>query len=677
MSEESRGPEDPNVVSYEDKRRLTWLTLVLLVLFCFLIIQFFRVQITDGEVWLKKAHAQHKWVSKEPFRRGVFYSCEPLAPSSHQDPHPFVIDVPKYHLNVDPSAIPLELYDDISSYLSQRITSQHLSEEKVKKELGKKSRSRRLAMWLEKDEKEKISAWWFPLARKNKLPSNALFFTPDYQRSYPYGHLLGNILHTIREYKDEKSKQGIPTGGLEEEFNDLLKGSMGRRLYLRSPRHSLEMGEIIEEPQNGTDIYLTIDPFIQAIIEEEIEKGVKGSNAKSGWAIMMHPRTGAILGWGQYPFFSPENYRDFFNDPEKLNSTKVLGAVDAQQPGSVMKPLTLIIGFKANEENALQGTPPLFDPLVKQPTYAGVFKGRSKPFYDTGKHKFLNMDMAIEKSSNIYFAHLIEKLIETKGDEWYRSQLIDVFSFGTKTGIELPGESGGRVPKPGRRHQNGALEWSAPTPYSLAIGHNILITSIQLVKAYAMIANGGYDVKPTLVQKFVQESPSGEKKLIWENKDFLENKLLINPEIIKKVKHAMKFTTKLGGTARFADIPGYTELGKTGTSEKIVDGTYSKDRYFSTFIGMAPAENSAFVLLVAINEPEKKYLPGLGKNHNAGVCCAPVFREIGKRVLEYLEVPPDDPYGYPYGDPRRDRKKADWYSENEKLKELYQEWNGS
>lgn len=677
MSQENRDQQDPSSVSYKDKKRLTWLTLALLFLFCLLIIQFFRVQITEGEKWTKKAHNQHKWVSKEPFRRGVFYSCTPLAPSSLQAPHPFVIDVPKYHLHIDPKSIPQVLHEEIGLRLIKDVLSTKLSEKKIHSELLKKSRSRRLAMWIDKEEKDRILTWWKPLAKEHSLPLNSIFFVADYKRSYPYGHMLGHLLHTIREYKNEKTWQGIPTGGLEAEFNHLLTGKMGKRLYLRSPRHSLEIGEIIEEPQNGVDIYLTIDPYIQAILEDELEKGVKQANAKSGWAIMMHPSTGEVMAWGQYPFFSPENYRDFFNDPDLISLTKTQGAVDAQQPASVMKPITLAIALQANYENALQGTEPLFDPSAKLPTFSGVFKGRSKPFYDSGKHKFLNMDMALQKSSNIYMAHLVEEIINTKGDEWYRDKLMNIFSFGQRSGIEVPGESYGRVPKPGRKHKNGTLEWSLPTPYSLAIGHNILITSIQLIKAYATIANGGYAVKPTLVRKLMQETPSGEKKIIWENTSLPKSHQLIHSDIIKRVKRSMKFTTKVGGTARFGDIPGYSEIGKTGTSEKIVNGVYSKERYFSTFVGMAPADQSAFVLLVSMNEPEKKYLPGIGKNHNAGVCCAPVFREIGRRVLEYLEVPPDDPFGYPYGDPRRDRKKADWYLENEQLRSLYQKWNGS
>ena len=137
----------------------------------------------------------------------------------------------------------------------------------------------------------------------------------------------------------------------------------------------------------------------------------------------------------------------------------------------------------------------------------------------------------------------------------------------------------------------------------------------------------------------------------------------------------MKYITKPGGTAPKADIWGYTEAGKTATSEKIVDGTYSKRDHISTFIGFAPLSNPRFVLMIAIDEPEFKFIPGMGKNQHGGNCAAPAFREIGLRTLQYLGVEPDDPYGYPAGDPRRDADKADWMKEIKALKELYSQWN--
>ena len=213
------------------------------------------------------------------------------------------------------------------------------------------------------------------------------------------------------------------------------------------------------------------------------------------------------------------------------------------------------------------------------------------------------------------------------------------------------------------------------TPYSLAMGHNILVNSMHMLKAFAIIVNGGYDVRPTIVNKISRRNQQGQEEIIFQN-HFEKGKQLLSENASKRLREAMKYTTKIGGTAPSGDIYGYSEGGKSGTSEKIVDGQYSKDLYISSFIGFTPANAPQLLIMVVIDEPEKRFIPGKGKSWHGGVCAPPVFREIGKRTLEYLGIAPDDPFGYPYGDPRRDLSQADWQNELKSLKELYQQWNG-
>src|SRR5690606_29995589 len=120
-----------------------------------------------------------------------------------------------------------------------------------------KSRSRRLVMWLDREIRDEIHAWWKGYARANRIAQNAVYFLPDYQRSYPFGKLLGQVLHTVQSQKNEVTMQGIPTGGLELAFDPYLRGKEGKRLLKRSPRHAFETGQIIAPPENGADIYLT------------------------------------------------------------------------------------------------------------------------------------------------------------------------------------------------------------------------------------------------------------------------------------------------------------------------------------------------------------------------------------------------------------------------------------
>ena len=147
-------------------------------------------------------------------------------------------------------------------------------------------------------------------------------------------------------------------------------------------------------------------------------------------------------------------------------------------------------------------------------------------------------------------------------------------------------------------------------------------------------------------------------------------KLVEELEYLKTVKRR-EISKAIGVARAHGDISGYTEAGKSGTAEKIVDGFYSKTDNISSFLGFAPAKNPRFVLLVSIDEPEVKYLPGIGKHQYGGVCAAPIFREIATQALQYLGVTPDDPYGFPPGDPRRVAEKADMIAEMQALREDY------
>lgn len=657
-----------------DSKRLLVLAVFLFALFSLLLVRFFQIQIIEGEKWKKIAFCQHQHVVKEPFMRGSFFSNTSIKEGHPEDEQAFVVDVPKFHLFVDPKSVPIIHKQEMSGALSDLLGL--ALDEKVALELSKNSRSRKIESFLDREEKEKIDLWWQKFSKERKIPRNALFFTSDYKRSYPFGSMLGAVLHTVQLEKDPKTGAQIPTGGLELTCNEYLKGKEGRRLVLRSPRRPLDMGKILEEPENGADIYLTVNHYLQALVESELIRGVQAVNAKGGWAVMLDPHNGEILALAQCPTFDPSRYRDYFNDPEKLEYTRVRAVTECFEPGSIFKPITAAICLKASEELKKRGEPPILHPGEKIATSNGWFPGRYKPLKDGRKHNFLNLYLGIQKSSNIYMGKIVQRLVDTLGDEWYRSSLSDLFGFGFRTGIELPGESPGLLPTPGKFHPNGKPEWSLPTPYSLSIGYNILINSIQMIRAYAAIANGGYLVDPHLIRKIVKKLPDGSKEILVDHTGDLKKQKILSEAITGPLIDAMKFTTKPGGTSLRGDVWGYSEAGKSGTTEKMIDGHYSKVNHISSFVGMVPAQSPRFVLLVAVDDPEPKFIPGLGKQQHGGVCAAPIFREISARALQYLGVSPDDPFGYPQGDPRRSASEADWADEVSQLRELYREWNG-
>lgn len=675
ISDDATSPEP---IRGPDRKRVIWISLSLFTLFAMLIAQFFRIQIIEGERWSRAAKGQHFFIVKEPGLRGTFISNASVKKGHPEIAQRLVIDVEKFHLYIDPESIPDKNKGFVSNHLIGMLDLSVAEQMGFRKHFYRKSRSRKLAMWLERESRDAVLAWWLPYARKHKIARNALFFMSDYQRSYPFGKLLGQVLHTIQNNKDEATQQAIPTGGLELQFNNYLKGKQGKRRLMRSPRNSFETGEVIAPPEHGANIYLTINHCLQAIAEEEVAKGVKKCKAKAGWAVMMDPRSGEILALAQYPFFYPPDYQHYFNDTKMIEHTRVKAVTDANEPGSIMKPVTLAVALLANEALRKKGEKELFSPTQKMETLNGRFPGRSKLITDTHPSHFLNMEMALQKSSNIYVARLVESIIVRLGKEWYRQVLHETFGVGKKTGIELPAESNGVLPKPGKKHPNGTFEWSTPTPFSMAFGHNLQMSSMQLMRTYALFANGGYLVQPTLLRKIVKPGLDSSQEVLLDYTGQERQKAaprVLSADIVKAIVLAMKYVTKPGGTASKAEIWGYTEAGKTSTAKKIVNGAYSETLYVATFVGFTPVSNPAFVLLVCMDEPEYGYVPGLGKVHNGGNCTALVFREIATRSLAYLGVAPDDPHGYPRSDPRYDKDKADWMPEIRKLNELYEAWN--
>lgn len=662
-------------VTPKDRFRLLIVGFFLIFLFCLLVLRYYQLQILEGEKWAHQAKKQHYFIVKEPFARGSFFATPKKKLGHPQKEQKLVFDIEKFHLHIDPESIPDKFKNEARSVLSRLLDISKEELEAFNRQFYVKSRSRKLAMWLDLEDKNAVLEWWNVFAKKNKIPRNALFFSTDYKRSYPYGHFLGQVLHSIQDIKEETTCQACPTGGLELYFNSYLVGKQGKQRLMRSPRNSIETGDILAAPVNGADVYLTIDPTIQAITEEELEKGVKRCKAAAGWAIMMDPHNGEILALAQYPFFYPGEYQKYFNDPLLIEHTKVKAVTDANEIGSCMKPITVACALLANEELAKRGERPLFSIEEKIPCANGKFPGRSKPITDTHLHPYLNMEMALKKSSNIYVARLVERIIDRLGANWYRNTLKNVFGIAEKTGIELPSESAGVLPLPGKLHPNGTLEWSVATPFSMAFGHNLQSTSIQLLRASSIMANGGYLVKPTLIRKISKKENGKPEEILYETKT--ERRHVLDPKIIAPIVRGMKYATKPGGTCRKGDIAGYTEAGKTGTAKKIVNGTYSETKYVGSFIGFAPEKSPAFILLITIDEPEYGYIPGLGKNHNGGACASPIFREIARRSLAYLGIAPDDPHGYPPGDPRYDPEKADWVVENKHLEALYKKWNES
>lgn len=648
-----------------NSRCVLGLTLCLILGFCFVAARFYKLQIIEYKLWKKRADSQQLLKIDLGAKRGTIFGS--LAQAGEQSFSPIVQDQAAFHLYVDAKAIPFVYKKELALFLHKKLSR---SFDDIYEELLKNSRFRKLEWNLTIEQKAEIEKDFRKFIKKKKIPKNALFFLSGFRRVYPMGSLAGSLLQTLGIQEGLRGPERVPTGGVEKKLDHFLKGSTGQLACFRTPKGRLEGTKIIKKPETGCDVYLTLNPLIQSVAEKELKVAVNKAKAKGGWAIVMDPNNGDILALAQEPSLDLLDPFLFLNDPQKLTYLNLKALTDPFEPGSIMKPITMLVCLKANRVLKQQNKGPIFNPDEKIACLDGRFPGRKNPIKDVHAYSYLNMNMALQKSSNIYMARAIQKVQGALGDDFYAKELKETFGFGKKTGFSMGSESGGFVPTPLKKTKSGLLEWSQPTPFSLSMGYNLLATSMQMSKVFAMIANGGYEVEPRLIKKIVKKKESSLDETIFEysmRKNDLKQK--IHPEDIKRIKYAMQFAVNKGGTAFRAKIPGFTACGKTATTEKLVGGSYSKDKHISTFVGFAPVDNPCFVCLIVIDEPAKFYIEGVGKNQYGGVCAAPSFAVIGQKTLEILGVAPDDPQSL------EDPKSSKTYLDLKACQELFNQWN--
>lgn len=370
--------------------------------------------------------------------------------------------------------------------------------------------------------------------------------------------------------------------GIELELDEELSGKEGyvvmQKDGLGRKRPAVEYPR--QEPVDGNNVILTIDMNIQKITEEELAAGVDANNSTGGKVIVMNVKTGEILAMNSI-------------DNESGSQDKIAEITDLYEPGSTFK---IVTAAAALEESLLSK----FDVIN---TYGGEYMN----IKDSHKFTSLTFQQVIEQSSNVGTINIAGRL----GKERYYKYARD-FGFGITTGLDLPGEMKGRLKRP--------VEFSPVTLNYMSIGYEVLVTALQMANAYACVANGGMMMKPFIIKKIL--APDGT--LLKEFK----------PVEIRNVisKQTSKILTELfvgvveRGTGIDARIENIKIAGKTGTSQKMVEGKYSKSKYTSSFIGYFPAENPQIVIAVIIDAP------GAGEYYG-GKVSAPIFKRIAERII--------------------------------------------
>ena len=424
-----------------------------------------------------------------------------------------------------------------------------------------------------------------------KLPGFG--FYPEERRNYPQRSVASQVLGYV-------GTDGNGLSGLELQFDRALAGRAGKETIIKDPSGRVidVQGQRPEIP--GRDLYLTLDHSIQANAEEVLRETVHRWAAKSASAIVLDPRTGAILAMAVQPGFDANR---FPSAPSDLQRNRTV--TDTYEPGSTFKLIT--VAGALSEHIVSTNT------RFRLPYSLHV---ADRVIHDAEKRGTVNYSVAqiLAHSSNIGAITLAEMLGRTRLSSW-----ITKFGFGRTTGVDFPGESPGIVLPPAK--------WSGSTIGNVPIGQGIAVTPVQMAAAYAAIANRGIWSRPHLVDHVAGGArPS------------LNRRRLVSPKIARQLMVMLKDVVA-EGTGQYAAMPGYQVAGKTGTAQKPDShGGYATGLYVASFVGIVPASRPRFVILVAVDEP-----------HGAiwgGTVAAPAFQQIARFDLQYLEVPPDAPTGH-------------------------------
>src|SRR5207248_1189625 len=391
-------------------------------------------------------------------------------------------------------------------------------------------------------------------------------FEPNQKRVYPQGTVAAPVLGYA-------GTDNTGLSGLELELNKELKGMPGRATEVRDA-----LGQAVNTIQDrpahdGRDVYLTLDSHIQANAEQVLEQTVSEWHAKDATAIVLDPRSGAILGMAQEPGYNANGYPAATAHDLTIDHA----ATDVFEPGSVFKVVT--IGGALSQHEITPNT------AFRVP---GSLQVADRVIHDAEPHglETLKVKQILQRSSNIGTDLIAERYLGESGLKKWMGR----FGFGRRTGIDYPGESGGLLPS----------YWSGSTIGTVPIGQGVSVTGIQLASAYAAIANGGEWIQPHLVDHVLGEQPPQ-----------LRRRRILAPSIDRELRTMLKGVVSDQGTGRLAAIPGYSVAGKTGTAQKPGPSGYIPGAYVATFVGMVPESSPRLVVLVSVDESHGEIYGGL------------------------------------------------------------------
>ena len=425
----------------------------------------------------------------------------------------------------------------------------------------------------------------------------------SWQRHYPMRNLAANVVGFANRYDG-----GLE--GIELKYEKELSGSAARNIFLadvrRRPIRAKQQEGILT---NGKGIILTIDATIQQFARDELFKQYKNYEAEAAVAVVAEPKTGAILAMVSLPDFDPADIGT--TDPNNFRSRAI---TDWYEPGSIIKPVAVAIALEAG---AVNKTEKIF---CENGNYYGRGFGRIGEY----RRGFGNLTVKeiLINSSNIGMAKIGQRVGK---DRLYKG--LKLFGFGTKTGIELPGEVDGLLRPPDT--------WDGYSITRIPFGQEICVTGMQLVRAFCILANGGRLVRPFLVRAIVDND--GNITVLKRPPPPVG--YIVKPEVAKWIVTEALTGVINEGTGKRAQLEKWQVFGKTGTANIALSNArgYSDQNYVASFIAGAPADDHAIVVLVSIRKPNRS----LGKGYTGGAVASPVAAKIIEKTLTYLGCPPD------------------------------------
>lgn len=623
MAGKRRGGKKIAKFSKKMQKKLVVLFVIIALLLLGLIVRLMYIEHTSGKKYEKKVLSQQKYDSTViPYQRGNITDCKGTILATSVDVYNVILDCKV--LNSDSADIDPTIDALITCFpqlnetdLRNLITDKPKSQYNV---LAKKLSYEEIQVFedMQAAEKEASDKKSGDAEKKGKI--NGVWFEKEYQREYPYGSLASAVVGFT-------TSGNLGMNGVENSYNSVLNGTNGREYgYLNSDSN---FEKTVIDAQNGNDVTLTIDANIQKIVEDKIaafeeeyrDAAREGAGSKHVGVIVMNPQNAEVLAMANYPNYDSSNPRDLsaYYTQEEIDAMDDDAELDAlnqlwsnfcitytYEPGSTVKPFTVACGLDT-------GT------LDPNRTFIcdgyETISGHDIHCVNTNGHGLETVEDALKNSCNDALMQMSYDI----GPENF-SKYQQIFSFGTKTNIDLPGEA---------RTDSLIYTEDQLSTINLAtnsFGQNFNVTMIQVASAFCSIINGGNYYQPHVVKKITDENGN----VIQEDNGTLLKKTVSSStsELLKQYLYA----TVSDGTGKYAKVPGYSMGGKTGTAQKLPRG---QGNYLVSFIGFAPVDNPQLLVYVVVDEPN-------AEEEFHSTFAQEIAKGIFEETLPYLNIYPDE-----------------------------------